>query len=78
MNVLHQSRSTIELDHTIVSNTLCQVLIGRADVNARHCGESAKRQRRTSESVIGLQFDHRPDYNSHGFERLFKHRELCE
>src|SRR5438552_6291526 len=46
----HLSRSTIKLYYTIVLNALCQVLVGGADVNARHCRDSAKRQRRTSDS----------------------------
>src|SRR5438477_2508911 len=40
------SRSTIKLYYTIVSHALRQVLVGGADVNARHCRDSAKRQRR--------------------------------
>src|SRR5437588_7657247 len=72
------SRSTIKLYYTIVSHALRQVLVGGADVDTRHSRHSAKRQRRASESVVGLQFDHRPDHNSHGFERLFKQWELCK
>src|SRR5438034_3599842 len=72
------SRSAIQLDYAIVFHALCQVLVGGADVNTGHCRDSAKRQRCTGESVVRLQFDHRPDYNSHVFERLLKQRELCE
>src|SRR5437870_10723241 len=50
----HLSRSTIKLYYTIVFHALCQVLVGGADVNSRHCRDSAKRQRRASESVVGL------------------------
>src|SRR5438552_19007744 len=74
----HLSRSTIKLYYTIVSHALRQVLVWCADVNTRHSRHSAKRQRRASESAVGLQYDHRPDYNSHSSERLFKQRELCK
>ena len=72
------SRSTIQLDHPIVLDALGQVLVRSADVYPRNFGELAKRQGRSRESVVGLEFDHWPDYNPHGLERLFKQRELSK
>src|SRR6267378_1915298 len=70
------SRSTIQLDDTIFSDALGQVLIGGADVDTRHLGELTQRGCRASERIISFQFDHGTDHDSHGFERLFKQGKL--
>ena len=70
------ARPAQHLDDSIAAYTLREVLVRRPDADLLHFLVRCSGARGRGESIVGFQFDHRPDDHTHGAQRLLQRNEL--